>query len=239
VKTQPSRKKIRIKDGKVVTAFIKGGKGSNLFHYKLKKPNSINVVLQPCFGTLQVVITKDGETLSKKIVSDFENILIANATAGRYFIEVSSVRRRSAYFKVIVSRKRKRIVYPRLPRNKAIKVFDDNENACDALTVAWLATNQRQQYCLYVREIDDSETSLVRILRRWNKCLDPNARKRTEKVMCRNVRFKDRRRAVVTQKIRGLKPNKQYVIDVYAKNLGRKGLSLSYNSKLITTRNTC
>lgn len=239
VKTQPSRKRIRIKDGKVVTAFIKGGKGSNLFHYKLKKPNSINVVIQPCFGELKVVITKDGETIVKKEVRDFENISVVNATAGRYFIEVSSVARRSAYFKVVVSRKRKRITYPRLPGDKTIRVYDNNRNACDALTVAWLATDKKYQYCLFVQELDDSETSLKRILRRWNKCMDPNARKRTEKVMCRNVRFKDKKRAVMVQQIRNLKPNKKYIVDVYAKRLGRNGLSLSYNSQLISTRNSC
>ena len=92
---------------------------------------------------------------------------------------------------------------------------------------------------MYAKEVKETEDPLNRILSRWNKCIDQSSRQKSEKIMCRNVRFKDKNKAVITEQIRGLKRNTRYVLDVYVSKTGGRGEALSYQSEWVTTKDTC
>ncbi len=239
VQTKPNIKKISLKKGKVLTTFIKKNKGGKLFQYRLRRSrDEITVVVQPCFGELRVEVSLEGNILERRIVRNINKLVFKNATKGIYLIDISTQYRQSAYFKLVVSRRQSRIPYPTLPKDITIKVFD-NKRTCRSLTVAWLGSEHKYQYCLYAKELKETDNPLNRILSSWNRCIDQSVRKKSEKIMCRNVRFKDKNRAVITEQIRGLKKNTKYIIDVYVSKTGGRGETLSYQSATVTTKKSC
>lgn len=234
IKTKPRPPKITpLKDGKMVMEFLKRSKRSKLYKYHLSRDRKeLLLSIQPCAGFLDVEIIKDNQVLKQLTVASLRKITLANAGAGTYFVKISHVdRKRSTSYKIMVTRKPSKYPYPKLPENTQIKVFP-NLITCNSVTLAWLGTNIRSKYCLYKREEKTSTYRLFPILPQ--QCSGPEVRKKTDKVMCRHFRYKNRRRAVMTATVHDLKPNTLYRFDVYITKRG--GESLAFKTTFTTTK---
>lgn len=233
-KTKEHVKYINLKDGKISKAFMKRTEGHKVFKLEVKtKKKELLVAVQSCAGQIRVKIYRKRRLLEELDVTSLQTISIHKPRPGTYHIRVEPNRRRSTAVKVYASTDPSANPYPELPGDSQIKVFE-NLSTCNSLTVAWLGTNSTQQYCLY-RQASPSTPSWTD--RQLDTCLTSRSRKKRDKVVCRNFRNRGRRRSVMTETIRGLKPDMVYVLDVHTRRIG--GERLSYQQTWAKTKETC
>ncbi|XP_046885874.1 LOW QUALITY PROTEIN: protein NDNF [Hypomesus transpacificus] len=126
---------------------------------------------------------------------------------------------------------------PSLPSTLQIKSFN-RLRSCDAVTLAWMGTEERSLYCVYRRRLGEEEAG-----GRGGKgaatgvCVGPESRSDTERVLCKYFQELNPRRAVTTAVIGGLEAGAAYVFDVYL--MRRWGIPVKYASKTIRTRREC
>ena len=225
-----------IKEKKLVPVYIKKNSGRKLFKFQqAKSSKELIISVLPCASEFDIKVSRRGRVVARGTVSYLENFTIHKAKKGTYTIDISTTEYHSASLQLYVSTKSKDLPYPELPDDRRIKVFQ-NKRSCDTVTVAWLGTRRKVQYCLYAKPVAAISQFLPRtIFANSNKCIDASSRKKSEKVMCKTVRYKNKRRAVMTEVISGLKPHTKYTFDVYATLPGTNGQTLSYNSTSIVT----
>ena len=234
--TKSNLKTETMKEKKLMNVFIKRNSGRKLFKFEqVEFSKELIISVLPCFGEFNVKVSRRGRVVATGTVSELENFRIHKAKKGTYMIDVSTIEYRSGSLQLFISTKSKDLPYPELPKDRRIKVFQ-NKRSCDTITVAWLGTRRKVQYCLYAKPIAAISQFLP-----WttftdsNKCISPSSRKKAEKVMCKTVRYKNKRRAVMTEVVSGLKPHTKYNFDVYATLPGTNGQTLSYESTSIVT----
>ena len=233
-------KTVTIKEKKLVNIYIKRNSGRKLFKFEqVKSSKELIITVLPCMGQFNVKVSRRGRVVARDTVSDLENFTIHKAKKGTYMIDVTSTEYRSGSLQLFISTKSKDLPYPELPKDRRIKVFQ-NKRSCDTITVAWQGTRRKVQYCLYAKPIAAISQFLPRTFTDSNKCIVPSSRKKAEKIMCKTVRYKNKRRAVMTEVISGLKPHTKYSFDVYATLPGTNGQTLSYKStSIITSSSKC
>ena len=229
-------KAVSVKEKKLVSVYIKRNSGRKLFKFEqIKSSKELVISVLPCTSEFDVKVSRRGRVVARGTVSELENFTVPKAKKGTYMIDISTKEYRSASLQLFISTKSKDLPYPELPEDRRIKVFQ-NKRSCDTVTVAWLGTRRKVQYCLYAKPVAAISQFLPRtIFTDSNKCIGPSSRKKSEKVMCKTVRYKNKRRAVMTEVISGLKPHTKYIFDVYATLPGTNGQTLSYNSTSIVT----
>ncbi len=228
-------KQVKIKEDKLIKTYIKRTVARKIFEFQHpKSTKQLIISVLPCYGRLDIAIFKDGELLINHTTKELHIFTISRAKKGKYIIDISTRQFRSCSLQLHVTSKSKRFPYPELPEDQRIKVFQ-NRKSCDTVTIAWLATKKKVQYCLYMKAIPNGPSSKFGIYRHTenNNCVKPSYRKKSEKVMCKAVRYKSKRRTVITEVVRGLKPNINYTFDVYASLPGSHGQTLSYKSTSI------
>ncbi|XP_036402327.1 protein NDNF [Megalops cyprinoides] len=119
---------------------------------------------------------------------------------------------------------------PALPPTLQIKSFS-KLRGCRSVTLAWLGTEERSLYCVYRRKLADGEQAGA------DRCLGPESRSETERVLCKYFQELNPRKAVTTATIGGLEPGAAYVFDVYL--MRRWGIPVKYHSKTVRTRKEC
>ncbi|XP_037397679.1 protein NDNF isoform X2 [Pygocentrus nattereri] len=118
---------------------------------------------------------------------------------------------------------------PVLPVTLQLKSFN-KLRSCSSVTLAWMGTEERSLYCLYQRQISNKPDVT-------DRCLGPESRPASERVLCKYFQELDPRRAVTTAVIEGLNPGSMYMFDVYL--MRRWGLPIKYHSKTVRTRREC
>nr|KAG5686165.1 hypothetical protein BaRGS_004504 [Batillaria attramentaria] len=91
--------------------------------------------------------------------------------------------------------------------------------------------HQKQKYCLYYKE-----ASQIRSLKR-HRCTQMDARPKSERVMCTRYRNRDVSKAVMSKTITKLKPDTQYVLDVYLSK--RHSGPVAYKTVKVRTKPAC
>ncbi|XP_013408464.1 protein NDNF [Lingula anatina] len=224
-----------VQDGRITFDYIKKSRSRYYMYNLTQEVSELLFSVQPCSGHAHVQISRDDDVITSGSASKLRRFILENPILGEYKICVTGSRRQGTSYKVFVSNNHRKYPYPKLPEDTSIKSFE-NLRKCNSVTVAWLSTRETSRYCLYRREIHSNQISDFYL--KPDQCIAPESRRRSEKVMCRRFRYKERRRSAVVHKIEGLKPNKQYVIDVYVtKRHG--GQTLSLQTTAIRTRQHC
>ncbi|KAJ8391769.1 hypothetical protein AAFF_G00085410 [Aldrovandia affinis] len=126
---------------------------------------------------------------------------------------------------------------PALPRTLHIKSFSKLRR-CSSVTLAWLGTEERSLYCVYRRRLaGEGEEGGPGGVADDDRCLGPESRPETERVLCKYFQELNPRRAVTTATVEGLEPGGAYVFDVYL--MRRWGIPIKYHSKTVRTRKDC
>ena len=247
VQTLAYEKTVPLKDGKVLNSHVKRAQGQKVFDYRPRSAaDQLVVAVQPCSGHLLVEVSNEhGLVAQSSSIRELWKVVLTNLTRGPYLIRVAPKRHRSISFKIFASTSPDRYPYPELAEDTAIRVFD-RQRTCTSMVVAWLGTDRRIQYCLFVHQVAASASrrsspatsgAVAGLFRESNQCVSTSHRKKSEKVMCKSFRYKNPRRSVITETVRGLKPGTRYVIDVYARRPGRE--TLSYQTAWASTRSRC
>ncbi len=240
--TKKNMKTFPAKRGKLVVVHIKKYSGHKLFKYEhTKSTKELIISVLPCQSEMNIKVSRRGKVVARGVVSDLENFTIRRAKKGVYLIDVTVVQYRSASLQLFIGTRSKDLPYPELPEDRRIKVFQ-NKRSCDTVTVAWLATRRKVQYCLYaIKPAAAISQFLPRTLfAEGNKCVGPGSRKRGEKIMCKAVRYKNKRRAVMTEVVSRLQHHTRYTFEVYATLPGSNGQTLSYKpTSIVTSGSKC
>ncbi|XP_064621648.1 protein NDNF-like [Lineus longissimus] len=235
-RTKYRQKYVNLKDAKVVEKFIKRRSGPKGFKYVLRgDAEQLVLQLEACTGAYFVEVKYHDKVLKEAQFTSLLTLDIRNAKAGVYFIKVSRKKLKVASFRIFATVDRSKTLYPMLPNDTSIRVFE-NLSTCHSVTVAWLGTTERSRYCLYKRPVN------TRHLKRQhtpmtNQCTGPGGRKKSEKIVCKRFRARNRNRAVMTEVVDGLAEDTTYVFDVYVTK--RRGHTLSYKAVRTKTRSKC
>lgn len=243
MKTATRRKTVSLKDGRVVTSYLKRTDPNKRFKYRLPRDSEeLLIVLEPCYGEVSVVVTKDGASLNRTLVRDnLVTIVVRNVTKGLYTIKVKTRDYSSASFRLLVTMDPERNPYPDLPVDTGLLVLD-RLVSCQSLTVAWLTTPTQQQYCVYVAKVTRRSSSSSSFsdqphqLPTFNKCLTARHRRKAKKVACKHTAAREEASSATMETVRGLEPGEQYVLEVYAKKKG--GRRVMYQRTTAMTKNS-
>ncbi len=247
LRTKVNLKTVSVKERKLIHAFIKKNSGRKLFKFEQRKSTKELIIsVLPCMGEVSVKVSRRGRVVASGFAADLENFRVRRARKGTYMIDISATQYRSLSLQLYISTKSRDLPYPELPKDRRIKVFQ-NKRSCDTVTVAWLGTRRKVQYCLYAKPAIGAmplpHTRSHRTLPSFadgNKCMGPGNRKRAEKIMCKTVRYKNKRRAVMTEVVSGLRPHTKYTFEVYATLPGFYGQTLSYQpTSIVTSSSNC
>ncbi|KAK7456521.1 hypothetical protein BaRGS_00039377, partial [Batillaria attramentaria] len=158
-----------------------------------------------CAGRIPFEVYHNNTLIHQSVARRWKRIRMKNVLPGQYAIKFLRLKRRKSYVSVYATTKPSILT---LPHNMSIKVFD-SLTTCSNVTVAWMGTHRKQKYCLYYKE-----ASQIRSLKR-HRCTQMDARPKSERVMCTRYRNRDVSKAVMSKTITKLKPDTQYVLDVY------------------------
>ena len=231
-KTKANYKYTTLIDGKVRLQFLKRSRGYKLYRFPLKKNNrKLIFSVQPCSGYVEVELFRESHLLQKASGRQLITFRLKSVKAGLYYIKVHAKRRRSVSYKIMATTKDSSFPYPVMPKDPKLRVFD-KFTTCNKITVAWLGTAKRQQYCLYKRVVEKRARKHRSIL---NSCHGSSLRKKSEKIMCK--RSRNKKKPVIFEVVTGLASNTTYVFDVYVSKI--RGETLSYQSLYARTLEHC
>ncbi|XP_038060190.1 protein NDNF-like [Patiria miniata] len=230
------RKHIVLKDGKLRTSSVRKSSPVKTFDFSVGETvKDVMVTVQPCIESVQAEVWRDGTKIRSSNIRNLKDFWIRDIS-GDIEIKVKSLRRGSTHFRIFATTRPNKYPFPRLPDDKRIKVFE-NLRQCDSVTLAWLSTKEVSQYCLYKRVDKQAKRPTKRSRGRNRQCLEPDMRKRTEKVICRSISGTDVDRDVLMEEVSGLSPDTTYIFDVYVSSFGKQ--TLAYRSATVTTKKIC
>ncbi|TNN28270.1 Protein NDNF [Liparis tanakae] len=235
-KEEARQKTLELKDGKVSDVFIKR-KGSEFLRFApVSSHQRVTLFLHACLDAVQVQVRRDGKLLLSQSVEGVRQLQLRGKPKAKYLIRLRGSRRGASTLKVLASsRPGGKTPFPSLPEDTRIKAFD-KLRTCSSATVAWLGTQERNKYCVYRREVADGYGEEQR-RREQNQCAGPEARRKSEKVLCKYFHSPNLQKAVTTETVTGLEAGKTYLLDVYA--VGHAGHAVKYQSKVVKTRKYC
>ncbi|KPP60001.1 protein NDNF-like [Scleropages formosus] len=234
-KEEAKQKMVELKDGKVSDVFIKR-KGSKFLRFApVSSHQKVTFYVHSCLDAVQIQVRRDGKLLLSQNVEGVRQFQLRGKAKAKYLVRLRGSRKGASMLKVLASTRPNKQPFPSLPEDTRIKAFD-KLRTCTSATVAWLGTQERNKFCVYRREVDDSYSEEHR-RREQNQCTGPETRKKSEKVLCKYFHSPNLQKAVTTETIKGLEPGKSYLLDVYV--VGHGGHSVKYQSKLVKTRKFC
>ncbi|NWT72682.1 NDNF protein, partial [Prunella himalayana] len=234
-KEEAKQKTVELKDGKVTDVFIKR-KGAKFLRFApVSSHQKVTFSVHSCLDAVQIQVRRDGKLLLSQSVEGVRQFQLRGKAKAKYLIRLKGSKKGASMLKILATSRPNKQSFPSLPEDTRIKAFD-KLRTCSSVTVAWLGTQERNKFCIYKREVDDSYNEEQK-KREQNQCLGPDTRKKSEKVLCKYFHSQNIQKAVTTETIRGLQPGKSYLLDVYV--IGHGGHSVKYQSKLVKTRKFC
>ncbi|XP_056271057.1 protein NDNF [Pseudoliparis swirei] len=235
-KEEARQKTVELKDGKVSDVFIKR-KGSKFLRFApVSSHQRVTLFLHTCLDAVQVQVRRDGKLLLSQNVEGVRQLQLRGKPKAKYLIRLRGSRKGASTLKVLATtRPGGKQPFPSLPDDTRIKAFD-KLRTCSSATVAWLGTQDRNKYCIYRKEVAENYGEEQR-RREQNQCAGPEARRKSEKVLCKYFHSPNLQKAVTTETVSGLEAGKTYLLDVYV--VGHGGHSVKYQSKLVKTRKYC
>ncbi|NWU91119.1 NDNF protein, partial [Upupa epops] len=234
-KEEAKQKTVELKDGKVTDVFIKR-KGAKFLRFApVSSHQKVTFSVHSCLDAVQIQVRRDGKLLLSQNVEGVRQFQLQGKAKAKYLIRLKGSKKGASMLKILATTRSNKQSFPSLPEDTRIKAFD-KLRTCSSVTVAWLGTQERNKFCIYKREVDDSYNEEHK-KREQNQCLGPDTRKKSEKVLCKYFHSQNIQKAVTTETIRGLQPGKSYLLDVYV--IGHSGHSVKYQSKLVKTRKFC
>ncbi|XP_056345961.1 protein NDNF [Oenanthe melanoleuca] len=234
-KEEAKQKTVELKDGKVTDVFIKR-KGTKFLRFApVSSHQKVTFSVHSCLDAVQIQVRRDGKLLLSQSVEGVRQFHLRGKAKAKYLIRMKGSKKGASMLKILATTRPNKQLFPSLPEDTRIKAFD-KLRTCSSVTVAWLGTQERNKFCIYKREVDDSYNEEQK-KREQNQCLGPDTRKKSEKVLCKYFHSQNIQKAVTTETIRGLQPGKSYLLDVYV--IGHGGHSVKYQSKLVKTRKFC
>ncbi|GCB61370.1 hypothetical protein scyTo_0014324 [Scyliorhinus torazame] len=221
-----------LKEGIMIQVYIRKG-GQKFYSFRPDTQHRrVQFTLYSC-GEVHVQIERNSKLVLSAIVGNLKHFQLKGKAKARYMIGIKSTEPVEVPVKILVSTRPNKAFFPRLPGNLKLKTFD-KLRTCNSVTVAWLGTQEQNEYCLYKREIKDQ---VEKEIKKPNRCFGPERRDVSEKVSCKYFYKLNTQHAVAVQKVTGLKAGTTYLFDVYV--FGHRGHSLKYQSKVIKTRKAC
>ncbi|KAI1888739.1 hypothetical protein AGOR_G00171830 [Albula goreensis] len=234
-KEEAKQKTLELKDGKVTDVFIRR-KGSKFLRFApVSSHQKVTFYLHSCLDSVQIQVRRDGKLVLSQNAEGVRQFQLRGKAKAKYLIRLRGSRKGASMLKILATTRPNKQPFPSLPEDTRIKAFD-KLRTCTSVTVAWLGTQDRNKFCVYRREVGEGYSEEQR-RREQNQCAGPEARKKSEKVLCKYFHSPNLQKAVTTETIRGLEPGKAYLLDVYA--VGHGGHSVKYQSKLVKTRKFC
>lgn len=201
------------------------------------------LTLQSCNGTqkMKVVVTSRGKVLSTQEVGEqLAQIWLQGGPSYLIRLESSEASavtgRPRVAVKIQASSAYHRQAAPVLPATLQMKSFN-KLRSCNSITLAWMGTEERSLYCVYQRRLSDNDGKDGAGRGNADRCLGPETRPDSERVLCKYFQELNPRRAVTTAVIGGLEPGAAYLLDVYL--MRRWGIPIKYHSKTVRTRREC
>ncbi|XP_067672455.1 protein NDNF-like [Haliotis asinina] len=185
--------------------------------------------LKACRGVLPFEILYDNKRIHKSEVRRIKIVRMKNLPAGTYIIRFKGKRKRKRSVMVFFTESG-RYRPPRLPMDYRIKVFN-TLTTCTNVTLAWMGNTVKQKYCLYKKELVNNQKV------RKHRCSDPGHRSDKEKVFCTRFRHRQPSKAVISKTVTGLKPDTNYLFDVYVSR--GNSASLVYLNQQVRTKTQC
>ncbi|KAG8512603.1 Protein NDNF [Galemys pyrenaicus] len=234
-KEEAKQKTVELKDGKVTDVFVKR-KGAKFLRFApVSSHQKVTFFVHACLDAVQIQVRRDGRLLLAQSVEGIRQFQLRGKPKAKYLIRLKGNRKGAAMLKILATTRPTKQSFPSLPDDTRIKAFD-KLRTCSSATVAWLGTQERNKFCIYKKEVDENYNEDQK-RREQNQCLGPEARKKSEKVLCKYFHSQNLQKAVTTETIRGLQPGKAYLLDVYV--IGHGGHSVKYQSKVVKTRKFC
>ncbi|XP_076996285.1 protein NDNF [Tamandua tetradactyla] len=234
-KEEAREKTLELKDGKVADVFVKR-KGAKFLRFApISSHQKVTFFVHSCLDAVHIQVRRDGKLLLSQPVEGIRQFQIRGKPKAKYLLKLKGNKRGASMLKLLATTGPSKAAFPSLPNDTRIKAFD-KLRTCSSATVAWLGTQERNKFCIYKKEVDDKYSEDQK-KRDQNQCLGPDARKKSEKVLCKHFHGQNLQRAVATETIRGLQPGRSYLLDVYV--IGHGGHSVRYHSKVVKTRKFC
>ncbi|XP_007432434.1 protein NDNF [Python bivittatus] len=234
-KEEAKQKTVDLKDGKVTDVFVKR-KGSKFLRFApVSSHQKVTFFVHSCLNAIQIQVKRDGKLLLSQNVEGVHQFQLRGKPKAKYLIRLKGNKKGASVLKFLATTRPNKQSFPSLPEDTRIKAFD-KLRTCSSVTVAWLGTQERNKFCIYKKEVGDDYNEEKK-KREQNQCLGPDLRKKSEKVLCKYFHSQNLQKAVTTETIKGLKPGKSYLLDVYV--IGHGGYSVKYQSKLVKTRKFC
>nr|XP_056705337.1 protein NDNF-like [Euleptes europaea] len=231
---EPEPKITELKDGKVIHLVLDGRKQKFYSLQYRARHKEVQFAFQSCSGQVQVEISRDGKLLMSESFAGLRHFTLKGKLWDVYLVNLGSTEPSNASLKVQVSSLFHKPFFPVLPESLKIKSFS-KLRTCDSVTIAWLGTQQMSKYCVYRKQIEEDQVWME--TRNADRCLGPESRHKSDKVMCKYFHDLNLRRAVTSETIRGLEAGTVYLFDVYL--IGSSGIPVRYYSRVVKTRKKC
>ncbi|XP_065123430.1 protein NDNF [Paramisgurnus dabryanus] len=193
------------------------------------------LTMHTCNGTGKVkvtVSTKGQELTTQEVGHELAQIWLHGGPSYLIQLQASHSDKSRSCLRMQASSAYHRRAVPVFPAMLQIKSFN-RLRTCNSVTIAWMGTEERSLYCVYRRQIPHGSGKHSST----DRCLDPESRPASERVLCKYFQELDPRRAVTTAVISELDPGVLYVFDVYL--MRRWGLPIKYHSKTLRTKSEC
>ncbi|OBS81802.1 hypothetical protein A6R68_24208, partial [Neotoma lepida] len=234
-KEEAKQKTVELKDGRVTDVFVKRKRTKFLRFAPVSPHQKASFFIHSCLNAVQVQVRRDGKLLLSQNVEGIRQFQLRGKPKAKYLIRLKGNKKGASTLKILATTKPNKQAFPSLPQDTRIKAFD-KLRTCSSITVAWLGTQERRKFCIYRKEVDGNYSEDQR-RREQNRCLGPDTRKKSEKVLCKYFQGQNLQKAVTTETIKDLQPGKSYLLDVYV--VGPGGHSVKYQSKVVKTRKVC
>lgn len=234
-KEEAKRKIVELKDGRVTDVFVKR-KGTKFLRFApVSSHQKASFFIHSCLDAVQVQVRRDRKLILSQNVEGVRQFRLRGKPKAKYLIRLKGNKKGTSMLKILATTKPNKQAFPSLPEDTRIKAFD-KLRTCSSVTVAWLGTQERRKFCIYRKEVDGNYSE-DRKRREQNRCLGPDTREKSEKVLCKYFHSQNPQEAATTETIKDLQPGKSYLLDVYV--VGHGGHSVKYQSKVVKTRKVC
>lgn len=237
IKSKRKRQFPRLKEGKLRSVNFNRRKKKQMYSFKIKRSTKdVHLAISTCVGTTIVEVKSKNGTFHKSRIKSSKVLTFKHLRPGIYFVALlKSVSRRQTVYISMTSKIRAKDM-PRLPADTTVKVFN-YLTKCNSITVGWMGTEKKQEYCLYKTELPSSKDRSTSISRRLNKH-DAFGRYQNgaHKITCKKFRYR-KKQSVLAITVYGLTPGTSYIFDVFV-NKGNY-FSFPYNSVRTKTSTDC
>ncbi|XP_028651058.2 protein NDNF [Erpetoichthys calabaricus] len=232
---EPQPVVMQLRDSEIRQVNLQGRKAQRQYSFRPRNwQQRVLFTFQTCSeGQVFVKISNKGQTLASQVINGFGQILLQGKSS--YLLQLDPIETLVMSLKMQATTKYHKRDFPQLPKSLKIKAFS-KLRTCNSVTLAWLATHERSKYCVYKKKLPENQQLRAK-LRDNDRCIGPDSRKKSEKVLCKYFQELNPLRAVTTATIGELQPGTSYLFDVYL--IGHWGIPLKYDSKVVKSKKEC